>query len=642
MADVALVCMPWHVARSPSIQLGILAAVLRDRGVRCASHSLYLEFADFVRRAGRAGAGLLTLDEYFALGDRWFMTGAGDFVFAVPAVRREDRAADRRTLQRLRGQGVPPALLRRLQRLRERVPAFLAAAADEILAGEPAVVGFTTTFGQTLPSLALAAELKRARPELCIVFGGAACEGSMGTALHSAFACIDVVVRGEGERALPAIAAAVLQGAPVPELPGLCVRRDGETRAVPEAHGSFVPLDDVPPPDYDEYFARLRRLGLEAHVQPVLPVETARGCWWGAKSHCTFCGLNGQTMAHRSKSPARVVAELETLARRHQVLDFAVVDNILDQGYFTSVLPALRDRGFDLRLFWQTKANVAREQVRLLRDAGVRWIRPGIESLSTPLLQRMHKGVTALQNIRLLKWCAEFGVHAAWNVIHGMPGETEDDYERMARLWPRLVHLSPPALVPLTLDRFSPLHASPERHGLRVLGAPAHHADLFGLDGASLAAMAWTFEFAYEPGRGPATGAGLAALRRGIEHWRMHRGENQGALSYRCGPSFVVVDDARTTFGRRRFVLEHDEALAFLACDAGARPAAVAAALVAATGRAADVAAVRSLLQSLVAEGLVYEEDDRFLGLATAAESLVGRTPARAPLRDAVATDACG
>lgn len=641
MAAVALVCMPWHVVRAPSIQLGILHALLRAHGISCASHSLYLQFADFVRRAGPGNGELLTLDEYFGLGDRWFLTGAGDFAFALPPVRRPDREADRRFLQHLRRARLPSRLLRRLPRLREQVPLFLGAAADEILAGDPQVVGFTTTFGQTLPSLALAAELKRRRPELCIVFGGAACEGGMGEALHRAQPCVDVVVRGEGERVFPAVAAAVLAGAPIPELPGLCLRTGGGSRAIPEAHGTFVALDESPAPDYAEYFARLAALSLEELVQPVLPLEGSRGCWWGARSHCTFCGLNGQTMAHRSKSPQRLVDEAVTLARRHRVLDFTVVDNILDQGFFHSVLPALRDLPHDLRFFWQTKANLSREQVRLLRDAGVRWIRPGIESLSTPVLQGMRKGVTALQNVRLLKWCAEYGIHVAWNIIHGMPGETEADHERMMELVPQLVHLSPPALVPLTLDRWSPLHEQAAHHGLRVRGAPAHHRDLFGLEPATLEAMAWTFAFEHEPGREPAAGRALAALRAGVGRWRLEREQNHGALMWRRGPSFVIIDDRRTTYGRRRFLLEGIEAQVFLACDAGARPAAIAAACAAQEHRAVRIDEVRELLRAFRAEGLVCEEGDRWLGLAVAAEVAAGEDAPRAAATVRPGADPC-
>jgi radical SAM superfamily enzyme YgiQ (UPF0313 family) len=39
-------------------------------------------------------------------------------------------------------------------------------------------------------------------------------------------------------------------------------------------------------------------------------METARGCWWGAKHHCTFCGLNQNDMAFRAKSPQCAMDEL--------------------------------------------------------------------------------------------------------------------------------------------------------------------------------------------------------------------------------------------------------------------------------------------------------------------------------------------
>lgn len=42
----------------------------------------------------------------------------------------------------------------------------------------------------------------------------------------------------------------------------------------------------------------------------------------------------------------------------------------------------------------------------------MRRIQPGIESLSTPTLKLMEKGVSLLQNVRLLSWCAEIGISA--------------------------------------------------------------------------------------------------------------------------------------------------------------------------------------------------------------------------------------
>jgi hypothetical protein len=90
--------------------------------------------------------------------------------------------------------------------------------------------------------------------------------------------------------------------------------------------------------------------------------------------HCTFCGLNGATMAFRSKTPSRVLEELEHLQARHGARMVSVVDDILDMSFFRSVLPRIAEAGLGLEMFWEVKANLTVEQVRLLRDAGVTMI----------------------------------------------------------------------------------------------------------------------------------------------------------------------------------------------------------------------------------------------------------------------------
>src|SRR5262249_731797 len=154
----------------------------------------------------------------------------------------------------------------------------------------------------------------------------------------------------------------------------------------------------LPVPDYGDFFRRFAETRFRHAWQPGVFFESSRGCWWGERRHCTFCGLNGATMSYRSKSQARAVEELDALARAHPESPIAVVDNILDLGYFKEFLPALAMRGgFDL--FYETKSNLKKEQVRQLKAAGVATIQPGIESLSDEVLGLMRKGVSAAQNI---------------------------------------------------------------------------------------------------------------------------------------------------------------------------------------------------------------------------------------------------
>src|SRR5947209_12986231 len=118
-----------------------------------------------------------------------------------------------------------------------------------------------------------------------------------------------------------------------------------------------------------------------------------------------------------------------------------MVDNIFDMKYFKDLLPSLRKRKTKLALFYETKANLTKEQLLSMKAAGIVALQPGIESLSTYVLGLMRKGTTALQNIQMLKWCKEIGIVPHWNVLYGFPGERPSDYLEMAHLMGALHHL---------------------------------------------------------------------------------------------------------------------------------------------------------------------------------------------------------
>ncbi len=126
----------------------------------------------------------------------------------------------------------------------------------------------------------------------------------------------------------------------------------------------------------------------------------------GEKSQCKFCGLNGSQIAYRRKPAESVLQDLRYVSSTlgHLSRRVMFVDNILDMSYFKTLLPAMEAETLHLSLFCETKANLTREHVQGLRRAGFDVIQPGVESLSSHVLALMKKGVSALQNIRLLKY----------------------------------------------------------------------------------------------------------------------------------------------------------------------------------------------------------------------------------------------
>ncbi len=148
-----------------------------------------------------------------------------------------------------------------LQQLRlSEIPAFLERLVDEIDWGKFKVIGFTSTFQQNTASFALATAIKRRYPQICMVFGGANFEGEMGLELTRTIDCIDYAVIGEGDKAFPELLMALQEGCDPTEVRGVVGRRDDRVTPL-RPRPLLRSLNELPTPDYTEYFDRAHRLG---------------------------------------------------------------------------------------------------------------------------------------------------------------------------------------------------------------------------------------------------------------------------------------------------------------------------------------------------------------------------------------------
>lgn len=607
--------MPWGRVDRPSIQLGILQSVLMRAGIRTEARSFNLDFLDYIIKATAdlPVEDRICLNDYCEVGEDDRIVGLGDWIFAVPPFQSSSQR-DEQYLNYVSSTATPREILAKAVRMHELVRPFLDLCVEDVLSTSPRIVGFTTTFSQNVSSLVLAKLLKSRDPSIHIVFGGSNCDGPMGEALHRAFPWVDTVVRGEAERVLPRLIKDLFTGG-VRAQPGLCYRENGQ-RVVIDQESSDIPMDEVPLPNYDEFFERLGRSNSRAEIRPhlVIPFESARGCWWGAKKHCTFCGLNGSSMAFRSKSPERLIDELVGLARKYGQLNFYAVDNIIDMRYFRDALPRLRDTGYDFTLFYETKANLKKEHVRAMRQAGVINIQIGIESFSTPILKLMEKGATTLQNIRLLKWCSEFGIHAGWNFIYGFPHEPIEEYDRMADLVKSLTHLRPPQFFfQIAVERFSPYFERPLEFGLKLLGPRRFYRFVYPCDEKARTDLAYIFDYTHEDGRNP--NHYVTKLRAQVDYWKNEFSVDR-VLEWRRGPGFLLIRDRRPGLDKYDYSLADTEARIYLACDEGATAMDVWKILRAEGNTAVSVEEVEDFLDEMTAARLMYKEDELYLSLA--------------------------
>ena len=535
-----LVSMPFQDALRPSIQLGLLKALGTRAGFPVRTLHANIDFAVLI---GMDLYGPLCNHRGRLIGEWLFSVAAFGTEAPDPgALLLDDFAPDLNHL------GGPFEQRRdRLLRLRdETVPAYLDALVDGFDWDGTRVVGFTSTFQQNTASFALARRLKDRDPTILTLFGGANFDGDMGIELLRAVDCIDLAVVGEGDVAFPALLCALAAGADPASVPGVA-RRQGTQVVFTAAQTPFQVLDTLPVPDYDEFFERSQRHGLgptEDGPPVVLPVETARGCWWGAKHHCTFCGLNGTQMTWRAKSAGRVRTELAELARRYGCFSFDAVDNVLDHRSLSTLMPDLVASGVDYDLFYEVKSNLTRAQVQLLARAGVRRVQPGIESFSSHVLALMRKGVQPAQNINLLRWAQYYGIAADWNLLWGFPGETEQDYRAQLETLPQLVHLRPPrGAFRIWLERFSPLFDDVQSIPLQNRRPESSYRYVYP-SSVDLDRAAYFFEYELPNALPDGTYQPISdAVARWQSAWETSA--PSPALTFRWSPGFLQIEDSR-------------------------------------------------------------------------------------------------
>jgi ribosomal peptide maturation radical SAM protein 1 len=376
--------------------------------------------------------------------------------------------------------------------LRERAASMVEAMSERL--GSYDIVGISTVFWQSIPALALAKRVKQVWPDKIVVLGGANCEDVMGRAVLEQFPFVDYVFSGEVDFSFPEFVQRISDELPVDDVPGIVYRNARGEVAVGPAAPPLRDLDSLPIPDYDDYFSEVKESRTQGIGRRVwITLESSRGCWWGAKHHCTFCGLNGNMMTYREKSQERFQWELEEAVRRYGADSVLMSDNIMSMSYFNGFARWMKERRLALNWYFETKANLNREHVEALSNAGITWIQPGIESFSSATLALMDKGVKGIQNVGLLKYMHENGVVATYFILGGFPGEDPAEYELMERRLRKLYHLQPPVSAhEISFERFSPYHQAPEKYGL-VLRTNPKYAVLYPFGEDVLSKLAYHF-----------------------------------------------------------------------------------------------------------------------------------------------------
>jgi len=615
---IALVYMPWGSVSRGSIAIGILKECAKQIGIRPDVHYLNIKFAE------KIGVELYeSISEASAFFPEWFFSSVlfGPQGLGLLKNSWDDLLSTEmgsQMAQRLKEltNGSEELCLRIVN---DYVPQYLEECLASVDWSQYRVIGFSATFAQTLASLLLAKQIKDRYPHIRIVLGGANVDGEMGFEVIKAFDWIDYVVHGEAERSFPQLLNNIYNDELSQKIPGVSVRSGSEVEPGFNDAQLLRDLNESPMPDYSDYIKEAQRANIDKRLRIKLSFESSRGCWWGAKAHCTFCGLNANNMSFRKKEPGRVYEEILKLAGQYRCLTLNATDNILDMGYFKQLLPRLAEADFDLCLFYEVKANLTREQVRKLAASGITQIQPGIESFDTELLRLMRKGVTSIQNIQLLKWCYEDGIDPYWNILYGFPGERPEQYNDLPRLLRLLSHLRPPSgISPVIFERFSPYHFDKDKFKLSLTPFPLY--PMLYPAPVDYHKIAYYFHGKWE-GQTIDPQEYISPSLEVYHEWQARWNEGKTGFYYEKGPGFLTLYDNRPLeksagLRFRRLNLNDKQARVYLFCDEKRSFSAIHQMLNEGSENPLPESKLRIMLDQFVERGLMFSEDDCYLSLA--------------------------
>lgn len=617
--DVVLVSMPFTPLTHPSLGLSCLAGALRKQEIRVKCLYPALDFA------GRIG-----IENYVAIINGLVFELAGDWVFsgiAFPEHRPDDAA-----YLSSHCQNIDAALMRAA---REAAIPFVDDTARRILSLRPKIVGCTSMFHQNAASLALLRRVRDMEPGIVTVMGGANCEGAMGLEMVRNFPWLDYAFSGESDVTFPELCRSIISGPARVDASGwmdagVFTPRDRDNgHHAADRRGVVQDLSVLPDPVHDDYFEELAASSVRDHIVPGVLIETSRGCWWGEKSSCSFCGLNGLSRKYRCKLPDQIHDEIGRLSARHGMTAFEMTDNMLQLSFLDDLLP--RFKGRDMLFLYEVSPTLTREQIRTLQESGVRWVQPGFEHLHPDGLRALNKGNQVYHNLRFLKWARQYGITLAWNFLYAFPGERDDWLDDVCRLIPLICHFQPPATLhcPLRYDRFSRYHNHQEQYGLDLRPFPAY-SFIYPLGEEQLSRLAYYFKDHAKPG--PFDGSftdGQLRLLRVLYEWKYlfpgvkpYPDENGKLREFPMlgmrpmADGSLVFTDTRPAAVAAEHVCSGFDRAVYEACDGGETVEGIAGRLAESGFPAADTEAIAAALQRFIDKKLMLLTCGRYLSLA--------------------------
>lgn len=292
---------------------------------------------------------------------------------------------------------------------------------ERIMEFKPRVVGVTCM----TPTIRGALEACRIGKECgaIVIIGGVHLEAYPRETLSYDF--IDYGIIGEGEESVIELLDAIKNSKSLDGIRGLVYKKNNGVELTPPR--IVEKIDEIPFPA--RHLLPMEKYNSIISLYPMTTMITMRGCPF----RCGFCFKRETDKMIRMRDPIRVVDEMEYAVRQFKVKEIMFYDDTFtcNKNHVISICNEILRRG--LRVKWETPTRVDvidDNLLRLMKEAGCRRLRFGVESGDPGILKLMNKNINIEIVKRAIRMTKKSGIEVFGYFIIGYADETPETMQR--------------------------------------------------------------------------------------------------------------------------------------------------------------------------------------------------------------------
>lgn len=277
----------------------------------------------------------------------------------------------------------------------------------------PDVVGITSVTPSIPQAYSVASIAKEVREDCKVVMGGPHVSFLPAQTLGER-ECIDVVVKGEGEKTFCELVEAIEKREPLETVRGITYRK-GDQIVDNEPRPFIKNIDEIPFPSID----LLPMHKYQFNGVKYTAMLTSRGCPF----QCSFCSSSSHFGKYwRGRSPENVLEEMKCVHEDYGINNIEFIDDTftLDQKRAGRICDGIIKHAWNLS--WGASSRVdtlSKTLVEKMKKAGCWIIYLGIESGSQKILDAIGKRITVGQVKKAVKNVKEAGIKVLGSFIIG-------------------------------------------------------------------------------------------------------------------------------------------------------------------------------------------------------------------------------